>query len=513
VIGSAVRAQLATTVGAGYKLHMLPLHLAWFAWGVLLGPLLAQATAPTKAVRTEQQVDQEIARILVGYAKMAESYKAHGEARRIYDQILDHYDLENGQARTGLGWRRVKGEWQQTVADADLPKDAATPAQKKQLSAAWEAACKRVGGLHRDLGLQLLAAAERPRATAQLERALVFLPDDRAVHDGLGHQEFDGFRGTAEQIAFVQRMRAILALGKRLRAQPVEVQPVDAAQMPETLRRTGIAFAGARSSCLTYWVADSQEEAMNCAAANARAELLWRELLATDPAQDRLRLCPTQWLVVLRNPEQRKRLLEVSPECLGNKPMDQALLVGGTTFHVGGVRAEWVFQYAAGDADHAVGQFTKRGTEGLNSALTEGLVHCATWLLCDSMMSSYIQLAHTGGGAEAPPTAPAEWFRRLQADIDLGQDWPLRQVPREGFQNFRESVRLKAWSFVLWLIARHPDRWVQLLGAMQGERIAEAAVDQAFESVLGRGVGEVEAEWRAFARRGSRIAKAAGLPH
>ena len=139
-------------------------------------------------------------------------------------------------------------------------------------------------------------------------------------------------------------------------------------------------------------------------------------------------------------------------------------------------------------------------------------MHLATWVLCDSMISTYMMLAHTGGKAEAQPAAPAEWFRKLHAEIDAGADWPLVQVPREGLQNFRVSVRFKSWSFVTWLLARHPDRWVQLLASLPSKNLSEEVVEQTFQSVLGRGTGEVEAEWRAFARRGSRIGKAAGLP-
>ncbi|MCU0867514.1 MAG: hypothetical protein MUC36_27350 [Planctomycetes bacterium] len=496
---------------------MLRQHLLAVSWGLLLVPLSAQTPAPAPAApkgqRTEQQVDQEIARILVGYAKTAESCKAHGEARNIYNQILDHYDLEHAVARAGLGWQKVRGEWQQTVAETALPKDTATAAQKKSLTAPWDAARKRIGALHRDLGLQLLAQDQRSRGLAQLERALVFLPEDGTAHEALGHEEFEGFRGTAEQIEFIKRLRALFALGKRIREQPVEVKPVDASQLPDALRRTGIAFAGARTESLTYWVAGSQEEADVCAIASRRAELLWRELLATDPSHTQLKLWPTKWVAVVRSAEQRRRLLETSPECRDNDTLDRALLKGGNTFVVPGGRAEWVINYEPKeDADSAVGQWTKRAHGAMNSPLTEGMVHLATWLLCDSMMSSYMQLAHTGGKDEEEPTAPADWFRLLRAEIDAGADWPLVQVPREGLQNFRASVRFKSWSFVTWLIARHPDRWVQLLASLPSKNLSEEVVEQTFQSVLERGTGEVDAEWRAFARRGSRIGKAAGLP-
>lgn len=470
-------------------------------------------TAQSAAPKDEAQLDKQVAQLLVGYARSAESYKMPSVARRVYEQILDHYDVDHPTARAGLGWKKVKGEWQQVAAPATLPADAATAAQKKVVADAWHVTRKRAGALHRELGLALLAAEERPRGSHQLERALAFVPDDQAAHRALGHEEFEGFFGTAEQIAFVQRMRAILATAREIATKEIAVETVDSDRLPNELRRTGIAFAGARTKYVTYWVAGSPEEAAQNAIANERAAELLQFLLGDSPeVRKYLIVRPVTWVAVLRSAEQRARLLDVSPEARAGESPDRILLYGGKSFTAASGKAEWVYQRPESDADHATGQYTKRSTPWFNAGLSEGLVHTMTWLLCGTTKSSYMELPTTVGAKEKRSTDPMQWLQVLRDGVEAGTDWPLVQVPRERLENFRAPVRYKAWSFVSWLLARHPEQWALLMITLGHEPRLPEDVTRMFTEVLGRDLGEVEAEWREWVRRDSPIGKASGLP-
>ena len=186
----------------------------------------------------------------------------------------------------------------------------------------------------------------------------------------------------------------------------------------------------------------------------------------------------------------------------------------GAVFMSRGNRAEWVWHPPEVDADNAVGQVTKRCSMWVsNQGLGEGVVHAMTWLLCDSLDAAYMQVPATASAKEArAERRPAKWLSRLRADIDAGQDWPLLQVPRERMENFREAVRMKAWSFMVWLMARYPEAWLQLCSALQPEQLTTEDVEAGFHDVLGRSVGDCEAEWREWMRSGSYIGKASGLP-
>ena len=474
--------------------------------------LTAALAAQTPAPKSEAELGQQAIQVLLGFARTAETYKSPSRAREAYEQIVEHYDTEHAASRTGLGWKKVKDVWQQVTQADKLPKDAATPAQSKQVDDAWRIACKRVAALHETFALTLDAGGNRARAVYHFERALVFAPDDLECHRALGHDEFDGFFGTAEEIAFVRRMRAIFAKASEIADLPITVEAAPASLLPAELKQLAIQFSGSRSKHTTYWVAGGEEEAQRCAIANERAVMLLQFLFGDDPeARQFLKPSPVRWIVVLRSSEQRAELLEKCPAARDNDPLEKALLVCGSCFTSKNGAAEWVFHYAH-DEDHAVGQATKRGTPWFNSGLGEGFVHTMTWLLCGTLHSSYMMLPATQAEKQERPERPREWLAALRADIARGEDWPLVQVPRERMENFRNPVRFKSWSFMTWLLARHPDQWVELLVDLGRRPSSPEDVAAIFARVLGRELGEVEAEWRAWARAGSRIGKASGLP-
>jgi hypothetical protein len=217
-----------------------------------------------------------------------------------------------------------------------------------------------------------------------------------------------------------------------------------------------------------------------------------------------------KWVAVLRTDEQRARLLEVSPAARGGQTLERALRFASYYFASESGAAEWM-RHKGNDGDYAVGFATKFGEPRFNQGLSEGVVHMMTWLLCGTMESSYMAIPATAAGKEVRSTRPADWLRELRAEIDKGEDWPLVDVPREKLESFRDPVRFKSWSFMGWLLARHPDRWVRLLVDL-GQPRTQEEVTATCEKVLGRKLLEVEAEWREWARAGSRIGKASGLP-
>ena len=94
--------------------------------------------------------------------------------------------------------------------------------------------------------------------------------------------------------------------------------------------------------------------------------------------------------------------------------------------------------------------------------------------------------------------------------IDSATDWPLVQVPRERMDNFRDPVRAKSWSFCVWLLARHPEDWLDLCAALNKKNASQQDVDDLFAENLALDVAESEAEWRAWAQQNSAIGKASG---
>lgn len=472
-------------------------------------PAAAQDPVDTR----QQEVDQAAAKALMAFGRRAENYKAHRRARKVYELVIDHYDAENPVAMRALGYKKVGDEWREEKTLEQLPKDEANERHRRSLDKLWVRTSAAVGKLHSKFGLALLAEGHEARARYQLERAVKFDPSDRAAHEGLGHQRLDGFWGDEAQLAFVRRMRAIHAKADECAQLEVEVEAVDAAQMPEALRVSGLAFAGARSEHFECWIVDSQEDAAAMVVWMERA-LAMLEFFAADVTVkvqgDLVRYGNRKYVAIVRTKAQREQLVNSSPAVRGTHTLDRLKLIGGTTFEVPGGYAEWMRQPEKYDADAAVGLVTKRYLGiWFNSGMSEGFVHAMTWWLCGSLHSSYMAFAHTTTDSDDDwERDPEQWHTKLGAQIAGDEDWPLVQVPRERMDNFRDPCRAKAWSFVRWLFARHPNQWFQLVTALRVDNLQEDAVREAFEKHLGRSVGEVEAEWREWARDGSPIGRA-----
>lgn len=299
----------------------------------------------------------------------------------------------------------------------------------------------------------------------------------------------------------------------------VEVKEAPADELPRELRRVGAEFAGASSKTVTYWVAGSVDEAANFARWHERALAMMHFLLG-DEHEVRLHFKPQpmRWVVVLRDAAQRTQLLETCKEARDGYSVEVASTFGGNGFPASRGLAEWVLVYRTEgndhDADSAVGLVAKRSVPWFNDGLGEGFVHTMTWLMCGTLETSFMQLAKTSSGGEHETRSrdPEQWLQQLRDQIEAGRDWPLVQVPRERMENFRTPVRIKSWSFVLWLLARHPDRWAKLLLQIGEQRKTEEEIAAIFETVLGEPLGESDAQWREWARRGSLLGKASRLP-
>lgn len=453
------------------------------------------------------EVDSKIVKQLVGFGRRATGQKQSEKARVAYQIILDHYDEDQPTARKGLGFRKVRGEWK-----ADAVKLGATVDDKKRAARVqreWERACKAVAQLHGDFGMELHAAGHMSRAFYQLERALEFRPDVREWHLALGHEEVDGFFGTEEQVAFVKKLNAIRTLATEYSTKDYAVEELPQSKMPAALKKSGLDFYGARSRHFTHWVVDSQEDAFETLQWAERCFALLRELAGNDMPRG-----TDGWVkyyAVLRTEEQRAQLLANSPETRGKYTVEQAKMFGGLGFKVGGSWAHYSKHDRDLDADKVVAHVTKRHlVAGCNDGLGEGVVHAMTWLLAGSIKSSYVNLQHTVTKDMKPlRRLPEAWRARLMEEIAAGKDWPLAQVPRERIDNFRDSARIKSWSLIVYLMARYPNQWLDLVRRMpKVQGLMVEGVQKCIKETLDCSVGELDAAWREWARQGSALGKA-----
>jgi hypothetical protein len=474
----------------------------------LFAAVLLHAAATAQDTR-RLEIDSTLTKKMVTLARSAASQKAHRLARQIAREVIELYDADSATARRILQQRKVRGAWQPDGKDA--PKDSASLKRTAALKTRWRELQVEAGSMHKAYAVALLAEDAPPaQRRAELELALRYLPEDADVHRALGHQEIDGFWGTAADVRFVERMKAIRAKADELREQWFETEEVPLSELPVELKTMDLDMFGARSARYTYWSSESYEAAAKLCVWSERCHEFLAHLLG--PKKNLVRAESWKWHLVLRDEAQRDRLLQASPSTRGPFTFEQARLFAGIGFRCeAGGRASATWQRPNLDADHAVANVTKRHFLDLrNEGLGEGLTHVTTWLLCGSTLTYFADLPKTVSGSEAMPRDPKRWFERLWDEIDAGQDMPLAVVPRERADNFRDSTRLKSWSFMCWMLARHPDKWLPLIDGCSAPRITPDGVEAVFQDVLGQPVGEVEQRWRAWARRGSKLGEASG---
>ncbi|MFN3241865.1 MAG: hypothetical protein ACE37K_10170 [Planctomycetota bacterium] len=473
---------------------------------LLVGAALAGAAVAQEDTR-RLEIDSTLTRDLASFARSAASQKAYTLAREVAQLVIDHYDADSNTARRVLGQRKVRGSWQSD--GKPRPDDAVQRRREQSLERKWKQLRQKAGQMHKHYALALVDEnAPKEQRTAELEMALRYLPNDAALHRALGHQEVNGFWGTAEDVAFVSRMLAIRDKADELSTLQVDVKEVPNGEMPIELKNMGMPMFGARSENYTYWTNDGFEASARLCTWSERCHAFLQHLLG--PKKDAVRGAAWKWHLVLRTAEQRDALLQKSPTTRGPFTFEQARLFAGIGFRCEeGGRASATWHEQPLDADHAVANVTKRHLlDQRNEGLGEGLTHVTTWLLCGSTHTYFADLPKTVTAGELMPRDPDRWIERLWDEIDQGKDMPLVVVPRERADNFRDSTRLKTWSFMCWMLARHPDKWLPLIDACGAPKITPEGVEAAFQDVLGQPLGEIEQQWRAWARRGSKLGKA-----
>ena len=476
----------------------------------------ALITTSSSAAQTQEldklraKTTKQITKTLVAFGRRAESTKMPSLAREAYRQILAHYDNDNNTARKGLGYRRQNGAWQRVKAEGSLADDTADDRQRSSIEKVWKTTRQRVAKMHRTLAVALRDAGHGELAREQFARILFYLPQDRESHVALGHASVGDYYGSEVEVAFARKMLAMLEQAAEIAEREYDIEPLPVDKMPAALRATGLPFVGARSKHFTYWVIESLEDAENSLTWAERSYDMLGELLGSKRRfrrPDNMR-----WTALVRTDAQREVVFAKSPQTTGEYSVDQARLFAGSVFQVRGGNAGIYIHERSQDADHAVAHVTKMHfLGGRNAGLGEGLVHAMTWMMCGSTLTFYASLPKTVSGKfELPRNDPEAWRERLEDEIRTGQDMPLVQIPRERYDNFRESTRVKSWSFMVFLLARHPNRWYGLVDGLSKKDLMPEQVAEIFAEQLDCTLEEVEAEWRAWCRPGSALGKASG---
>lgn len=468
---------------------------------VCLGPALRGQTPAPSLDEQQAKLNATATQGLLAFARSAESNKMLRRAKTAYDMVVADYDPTNKVAAAALA---TKGRtWI----------DGGSDAQRRATLQAWTVLAKKLAPLHRELGKAFVDASDLDRGTKHLERCLAFDPSDVEAHERLGHESYRDFHGTADQIAFCKRLEAIHARAKELATTEFAPAPLPDDAMPEELRRSGLPMKGGRSRQWKVWTTSATNDAAIAMAQWAeRGQELLEFLLPSGPARRAAIVAsrPVSWVATVRDDAEWQKFFAANPQILEKEKVKEVPKAASFYFTGSGGRAVILRADERADADDIIAHVAMWGfAQGRNEGFGQGLVHTLTSLLLGTTLTWFGDEPATSTSKRALPRSEGEWTTRLREEMRAGKDWPLAQVPRERLDSFRESVRVKSWSFVTWLVARFPDRWTQVFDAIPSDKLPDlAAIEAIIAKELGCSVEQLDAEWRDWAGGDSPIAKA-----
>lgn len=474
------------------------------AWCTLATLPAQPEPADPAFAKAEADFNKKASVTLMQFASAARSKKVLTKEKEAYDLIVTSYDPDHAVARRKLGYHKVKDEWQAPPpAKRKDWIDNATDKQRYEVVGKWYQTAKDLAKQHRQRGLELSEGSDGAHAAKgvnHLRQAILYDPFDEEAHEALGHGEEGGYWGTPEQLAFIKSLRETETFALMLaKKRDYDVQPVE--EIPTELLNTGMEFHGARSKHFTIFTRGSQENADDCA--------LWAER-ALDFAMrcfgDRRgkvvvnNMTAWGWIGFVWTRAEMEKFELANPHLARGEEQQK---VGNRIWKDKGKVVQVAMKLTPAQMhDFLIGHVFKYGAQGLNEPLVEGLVHASTWYLKSTCMTRFASEPQgTVGSAEVPlPEGANWWLREMRNQAIAGVDTPLNTVPRVPFWKFDNDARLKSWSFMTWLLARYPKKWLDFVIAVPADKIPfPAEVDAAAAKAFDRPLSEIESEWRDWA--------------
>lgn len=482
--------------------------------------LALPAQAPTDFKARETELARSASAALSNFANTARTLRMQTRTKQAYDLILENYEPDNQAARAALGYKKNKDKWE-LPPEEKRPKwtDKANNDQRYKVVDEWVKTAKKLGDLHRALGLEMQKASADPaRAKYHLERAIYYYPLDKEAHLALGHKEFDGFFGTDDEITFVKNMRALEMKALELAKKDYPVQAIAQGELPAELKAVNLEFSGAKSEHFTIWTRGTQENADNCVKWAERGLDFLIHLVGEKEAKRRQvakNASVFSWLGFVWTDIERTDFLKANPQIYEGKSLEDAKRFANVQWKSAKGPAMVLMKLTPAQMhDTLITWVFKLGlTMELNEALSEGLQHAATWYLMSTSISQFGALPEgTVAGKELKlPESTNWWLRHMRDQAISTTDFPINSLPRERLASFRNDVRIKSWNFMTWLLARYPDQWLQFFTKVPNKKVIMIEdVEKIGEEAFGRKLTDVEAEWRDWARGGSGVASATG---
>lgn len=471
----------------------------------------------------EAQTSKRACQLLISYGDFALRNKVGPKARQAYEEVIRTYDTDHKIVRRKLGFSLRDGKWMEAKKERRRAysrkkgkwEDAANDDQRYKVTRRWHETRMKLAKLHREHGLSLWDS-NQDLARHHLELAVTYDPYDEASHLKLGHVKAEkGYFGTSEQLEFIRNLQNLEKQALILAKKNYDVNT--ATELPTCLAVLDKEIHGAISEHFTVYTRGTQKNADDLAMWAERSLDFLLFALGDGFSHKRIRAFVKKhiaWTGFVWTPREREALIEANVEKNPGSTFNQAVstdrarraeaLFHNILWYEKGQRHEVNVKLTpAGMHDRIITVVWGRFLDGVcNEPLTEGALHAATWYLMGTAISKRGSLP-TGTVGEASLRLPESvnwWMREMRDQAIARTDMPINEVPRIDMSNFPAKGRLKAWSFMTWLMARYPRKWYTFISTVPSDkRPFPSEVDKVAEKVLGRKLNDIEEEWRIWA--------------
>ena len=466
-----------------------------FASAVIIAGLPAQEK-PLVVLPEEAEVMALGARELSAFATSALKNGFPVRARVVWLEVLAEYDRDDAVARKELGYVRTGTAWQRDPAFVFPEHDQPAAAAAKQLEQRWLGIAGKLGAAHGALAAKLQTAGKADRARHHAQRTLRFVPGDGKAMALVGARQFEGVTVDELDLSVLQRSRLMDKAIARLHEQAFPSQVVD--EKLAMLDALGSPYVTVKSANFTVH-GDHDAELLHEAAAHAeRALAFCTEAFAGCEGFPSLgKQCRrfvflqerAQWNQLVRTNAARNDVDFLIENTSSTRLKDVETAVSRERDMVLDLAVRWV-------AKDFVGVHS--------DALEEGVGHAVVGMFFGRNLVFVVgrddpQGTVTSAREKRKLMLPdIETWRELAIELAFqDQSTPAAKLPLLKAAEFPTDARIKAWSFVDYLLRADPTLLLKLeaAGAKAGN---EQDVTNSFQERTGKGLPELEGRWRRF---------------
>jgi len=434
--------------------------------------------------------------------------KQHRRALQVRREIWMDYDPTDKRAREKCGFVPVGDAWRVDINVLVLDRDLKGKKSKiKKVERNLAKLQQKLLTGHRTLAALWTKAGAVDQAAGHWRHVLRYAPDDKKAVAALALAEFDGFRGTASELAMLRRGRAIHLACDWLNRHEFAVQELEDKQLP-LLEAAGLEHAGVQSEFYQVWgtlpVEDLEIIARDCERALLLARAIFRVSTGEVFTPSRIR-----HFVFVKDQAQYSEVLNVCAEqftadrlAFLRDAVDMCFLDHGGL----SLRVHKADMGMAVSRDQAVRGVMQDAIGAAADGLWEGLGHAACgFLFGQTLTFMEEQLTDV--------TAASHARRRLAPDLETWMqiatesawsksDTRTSELVLLKAARFTNEQRVKAWAICHYFSHWHPEYLLQLNDSKTEVIRTPPDIEREFLRRTGYELPRIDSEWRTFWARG-----------